>query len=304
MVMPFENQSSAPGLEWIAESFPEVLSQRMSTPRIYVISRDDREYAFDHSGVPSTVLPSRATIYRVAEQMDADFVVMGSYTFDGKTFSAKAQLLDMKKLHLYPSVESSGPLPSLIDLQTALAWQLLQQMPAHPAGTREQFVASFKPIRLDAFENYIRGSLATSPQQRIHYFHDAIKLNPNYTLAMLALGKTYYTSHEYESASSWFSRIPKTATVSGEADFLLGMSEFYRGNFDKSYAAFNSIASRLPLTEVYNNMGVVEARVDIAPTRLSTSPRRWQPTATIRIIATTWQLPSTRTAITQERLGS
>lgn len=260
MVMPFENQSSAPGLEWIAESFPEVLSQRMSTPRIYVMSRDDREYAFDHSGVPSTVLPSRATIYRVAEQMDTDFVVMGSYNFDGKTFSAKAQLLDMKKLHLFPVVQSNGPLLSLIDVQTTLAWQLLQQVPSHPTVTREQFVSSFQPIRLDAFENYVRGSLATSPQQRIHYFHDAIKLNPNYTLAMLALGKTYFKSHEYESASSWFARIPKSATVSGEADFLLGMSEFYRGNFDKSYAAFNAIANRLPLTEVYNNIGVVEAR--------------------------------------------
>jgi Tfp pilus assembly protein PilF/TolB-like protein len=260
MVMPFENQSSAPGLEWIGESFSEVLSQRMASPHLYITSRDDRDYAFDHSGVPSTVLPSRATIYRVAEQMDADYVVLGSYTFDGKAFSAKAQLLDMKKLHLFPPVDSSGPLPSLIELQTALAWQLLQQMPTRPTRTREQFMASFPPIRLDAFEDYIRGILATSYQQRIHYFHDAVKLNPNYTIAMLQLGKTYYDAHEYESASSWFTRIPKTSEVAGEAYFLLGMSEFYRGNFDKSYAAFSYLSTRVPLTEVYNNMGVVEAR--------------------------------------------
>ncbi len=260
MVMPFENQSSAPGLEWISESFPEVLSQRLATPRIYIMSRDDRDYAFDHSGVPSTVLPSRATIYRVAEQMDADYVVMGSYTFDGKTFSAKAQLLDMKKLHLYPTVSSSGPLTSLIDLQTALAWQILQQLPTHPNMPREQFMAAFAPIRLDAFENYIRGILATSSQQKVHYFHEAVKLDPNYTLAMLNLGKTYFDSHEYESASAWFARIPKTSTVAGEANFLLGMSEFYRGNFEKSFAAFSFLLTRVPLTEVYNNLGVVEAR--------------------------------------------
>ncbi len=260
MVMPFENQSTAPGLEWIGESFSEVLSQRLASSHIYVMSRDDRDYAFDHSGVPATVLPSRATIYRVAEQMDADYVVMGSYTFDGKTFGAKAQLLDMKKLHLYAPVDSSGPLASLIDLQTALAWQLLQQMPNHPAMTREQFLAAFPPIRLDAFENYIRGILATGYQQKVHYFHDAVKLNPNYTLAMLQLGKTYYDHHEYESASSWFARIPKTSPVSGEANFLLGMSEFYRGNFEKSYAAFSYLSTLVPLTEVYNNIGVVEAR--------------------------------------------
>ncbi len=260
MIMPFENQSSAPGLEWIGEAFPEVLSQRMASPRLYVISRENRSYAFDHSGIPLTVLPSRASIYRVAEQMDADYVVLGSYTFDGKTFAATAQLLDMKKLHLYPPVDSSGGLTNLIDLQTMLAWQLLQQMPSPPPITRDQFLKASPPIRLDAFENYIRGILATSHQQKVHYFRDAVKRNPNYTLAMLQLGKTYYDSHEYESASAWFARVPKTDSAAGEANFLLGMSEFYRGNFDKAFAAFSYLATRLPLTEVYNNMGVVEAR--------------------------------------------
>ncbi len=243
MVMPFQNQSSSPGLEWISEAFPEVLSQRMASPRIYVISRDDRSYAFDHSGIPSTVLPSRATIYHVAEQMDVDYVVLGSYTYDGTTFAASAQLLDMKKLHLSPMVTSSGPLTNLIDLQTMLAWQLLQQMPVPPQISRDQFLKASPPIRLDAFENYIRGVLASGELQRVHYFRDAIKLNPNYTLAMLQLGKTYYGNHEYESAVSWFSRVPKTDPVAGEANFLLGMSEFYRGNYEKAFAAFSYLST-------------------------------------------------------------
>jgi tetratricopeptide (TPR) repeat protein len=260
MVMPFENQSNAPGLEWIGEAFPEVLSQHLTSSQLYVISRDDRVHAFDHSGIPQNLLPSRATIYRIAEEMDADYVVMGSYTFSGNVFTAHAQLLDMKKLHLYPPVESSGPLANLIDLQTMLAWEVLQEMPVHPATTRDQFLKAVPPVRLDAFENYIRGILATSYQQRVHYFHEALKLNPNYTLAMLQLGRTYFDNHEYESASVWFARIPKTDPAIGEASFLLGLSEFYRGNFDKALAAFNYLLTRVPLTELYNNMGVAEAR--------------------------------------------
>lgn len=260
MIVPFENQSNSPGLEWIGEAFPEVLSQRLVARELYVISREDRTYAFDHSGIPQAVLPSRATIYRIAEQMDADYVVMGSYTFDGKIFTAKAQLLDMKKLHLYPPVDSSGPLTNLIAMQTSLSWQLLQQLPVHPSMTRDQFFKAFPPIRLDAFENYIRGTLAGGYQQRVHYFHDALKLNPSYTQAMLQLGKTYFDNREYESAAIWFARVPKTDDAAGEAVFLLGMSEFYRGNFDKAFAAFNFLSTRVPLTELYNNMGVVEAR--------------------------------------------
>ncbi len=102
MVMPFENQTTAPGLEWIGEAFPEVLSQRMESPG-YTSSA--ATIAATHSiirGIPQTVRPSRATVYRVAEQMDADYVVLGNYSFDGQTFKANAQLLDMKKLHLYP----------------------------------------------------------------------------------------------------------------------------------------------------------------------------------------------------------
>ena len=90
----------------------------MASPRLYLISRDDRIYAFDHVGIPDTVRPSRATVYHVAELMDADYVVLGSYGYDGTRFSGSAQLLDMKKLHLYPTVQSSGPLTNLIDVQT------------------------------------------------------------------------------------------------------------------------------------------------------------------------------------------
>jgi len=259
LVMPFENQSQVPGLEWIGEAFPEVLAQRMASAQLYVIGRDDRVYAFDHAGIPAAVHPSRATIYRIAEQMDADYVVLGFYNFDGSVFSATAQLLDMKKLHLYPPVQSQGPLSNLIDLQTSLAWELLEQTPAHPAKTREQFVTASAVIRLDAFENYVRGILAADPQQRVRYFRTALRLNPNYTPAMLQLGKTYYDEREYEAAASWFSRIPKNDPSSGEATFLLGMSEYYRASYDKAYAAFSSLAGRLPLTEVYNNLGVVES---------------------------------------------
>jgi tetratricopeptide (TPR) repeat protein len=192
--------------------------------------------------------------------MDADYVVLGSYDFDGSTFVASAQLLDMQKLHLGPLVESKGPLTDLIKLQTALAYSLLVQLPNPPAVSREQFLQTSAPIRLDAFEAYIRGTLATNRQQKIRYFHDAIRLNPTYTLAMLRLGKAYYDNHEYELASSWFVRVPKNDAVAGEAAFLLGMSEFYRAAYDKSFAAFNGLVGRLPLTEVYNNLGVVESR--------------------------------------------
>ena len=260
LIMPFENHSRVVGADWISEACPEVLSQRMSSPKVYVIDRDDRVFAFDHAGVPVAVRPSRATTFRVAEQMGADYVVLGSYEVTDSTFQVTAQLLDVKDLKLHPVIQSRGPLADFVDLQTAVAWQLLHEMPNPQPGTQQQFVKSAPPIRLDAFENYVRGVVTTSRQSKIHYFKEALRLNPNYSVAALELGKVYYDSHDYEQAAVWFGKIPQNDPFAGEATFLLGMSEYYRGSLDRAYAAFNSLVTRIPLTEVYNNLGVVDAR--------------------------------------------
>jgi len=260
LIMPFENRSKLAGVDWLSEGCPEVLAERMSSDGVYVLSRDDRMFAFDRAGVPAAARPSRATIFRVAEQMGADYVVLGSYQVADSTFQTSAQLLDVKNLRLDSPAQATGPLTEFVNLQTGLAWQLLRQTAHPPPATQQQFVQSSSPVRLDAFENYIRGVSAINRQQKLHYFKEALRLNPAYASASLQLGKVYYDGHEYEQAATWLSKVPKEDESSGEATFLLGMTEYYRGNMERSYAAFNSLAARLPLTEVYNNLGVVDAR--------------------------------------------
>jgi tetratricopeptide (TPR) repeat protein len=260
VVLPFENASKAPGLEWIAESFPEVLGNRFASPLLYIVSRDDRNYAFDRAGIPANVRLSRATLFRIAEQMDVDFVVLGTYKFDGQAFTARAQLLDMKRLRLSPEQTESGTLVKLIDVQSALAWDLLRLIHPELLPSRDQFMTAAPAIRLDAFENYVRGVVASDRPLKIKHFREAIRLNPDYTLALLQLGRTYFDGREYEQAASWFARIPRGDPAAREAGFYLGLSAYYLGDFAKAEEAFNYVAARLPLTEVYNNLGVVAGR--------------------------------------------
>jgi len=260
LVLPFENASAAPGLQWISEAFPEVLGQRLSSPSLYVISREDRHYAFDRMGIPTAVRPSRATLYRIAEQMDADYVVLGEYSFDGQLFRANAQVLDMRTLRLSKQHMAAGPLVSLIDIQREIAWQVLHSIDPQINVSRQEFLREAVPVRLDAFENYIRGVLATTRQEKTRYFREALRLNPQYTPVMLALGKTYFAGREYEQAANWFARIPRTDTCAAEANFMLGLSSYYSGHFDKAEQAFRFTESRLPLIEVYNNLGVIASR--------------------------------------------
>ncbi len=260
VILPFENASKAPGIEWIGESFPEVLGQRMSIPSLSMYSRADRVAAFDRLGVPANLRPSRATAYRIAEEMDVDYLVMGAYTFDGQTFSATAQLLDMNKLRLYPEVKEAGPLVKLIDIQTALAWDVMRLLNPMLVTSKNGFVKASQPIRLDALEAYVRGMIAGSGAERARQLLIATRLKPDYYAAILELGKTYYEQREYEQAARWLSRIPKTDARAKEANFFLGLSDYYLGQYEAAAAAFEFVASRLPLTEVYNNLGVVASR--------------------------------------------
>lgn len=259
VVLPFENESKAPGLEWIGESFPEVLGQRFSGA-LYVISREDRNYAFDRAGIPVSTHLSRETLFRIAETMDADYVVLGSYNYDGQNFSATAQVLDMKALKLSPEVTESGALVKLIEVQNALSWDLLRRVRPDAAGSKETFLASAPAIRLDAFENYVRGVVATSQPARIKYFREAVRLNPDYWMAALALGRTYFDGRDYEQAETWLAKVPQDTAIGREASFYLGLASYYLGHYDRAEAAFSFLASGMPLSEVYNNLGVVASR--------------------------------------------
>lgn len=260
LVMPFENRSKVVGVDWLSEACSEVLMQRMESPGLYLVDRDERMHALDHAGVPAAARPSRATIFRVAEQMDADYVVLGSYEVSGDRFQATGQLLEVKNLKLHPEIKSSGPLAEFVALQTSMAWTLLHEMPNPSQVSEQQFVKNAPVIRLDAFENYVRGVVSTNRSQKIKYFKEALRLNPGYAAAAFELGRVYYEGHDYEQAVAWLSKVPKEDASGGEAMFLVGMSEYNRGNLERSYAAFNSLLARLPLTELYNNLGVVDGR--------------------------------------------
>jgi TolB-like protein len=121
MVIPFDNVSRVPGLEWIGDAFPEILQKRLTSPLLYVLGRDERLRAYDQLGLPAEVHPSRATVYRISEQLDLDYVVFGRYAFDGRQLTARAQVLDMRRNHLFNPVTQSAPLVDLMDVQTAVA---------------------------------------------------------------------------------------------------------------------------------------------------------------------------------------
>ena len=244
----------------MGEAFPEVLSQRLGSANQFAVSRASRDYAFERSGIPSNAKISRATLYRIAEQMDVDEIVIGSFDYDGATFSTRARSLNMRTLQLSAEQVESGPLTKVIDIMTALTWDLQRSSSPALTTSRNDFIASWPPVRLDAFENYIRGITAATKEEKLARLREAVRMNPNYSLAFLELGKALYDARDYQAAANTLARVNSSDPASLEANFYLGLAAFYSNDLDRAENAFAYVASLLPLAEVTNNRGVAIAR--------------------------------------------
>src|SRR5580704_17847244 len=91
LVFPFERVSTTPRLEWTSEGMEELTIQRLSAARQQVYSHSGRLSEMDLYGMPGLATLSRATMLRMAQEMDADFVVFGNFTSDGKNITVNAR---------------------------------------------------------------------------------------------------------------------------------------------------------------------------------------------------------------------
>jgi tetratricopeptide (TPR) repeat protein len=264
LVLPFDNRSGNPSLSWIGDSFPDTLNKRLSSVGFLTISHDDRVFALDHLGLPADFRPSRATTIRIAQQLDANFVVIGSYNVTGtdgnERIAIQARVLTIEQLKLSPPVDDSAELNRLFDAENAIAWKISRIVDPHLTVSEQTFLAAPGAVPLPAFEDYIRGTNATTPAEQIKRLKDAVKLAPDYASALLALGKQQYAARDYDAAAATLAKVPHSDRLALEANFYLGLSRFNSANYAAAQQAFAFVATNLPLSEVVNDEGVALER--------------------------------------------
>jgi tetratricopeptide (TPR) repeat protein len=260
LVLPFDNRSGQSNLGWIGDSFPYTLDQRLSSAGFLTISRDDRLYALDHLGLPAGFRPSRATTIRIAQTLDADFVIVGSYNVQDGRIDVQAQVLEVNQLRMSEPLKDSSELARLFDVENAIAWKVAQRMDPHFAIAEQTFLAAEGGVRLSSFEDYIRGSSAPTQDERLKRLQAAVAETPNYAAALLALGKEQYAAFQYEAAAATLAKVPPTDRLALEAGFYRGLARFNIAKYAEAASAFAFVAGSLPLPEVVNDQGVAASR--------------------------------------------
>ena len=267
VTMPFENLSGRTEYNWVGESFAAALADLFDKPGLVAIRPDERNVAYKQEGLPPTAILTRATMIKIAERAGASLVVMGTYRIAGEgresTIAITGRVVDIREGRLVgKEYNRGGPLVDLQKLQGDLAYEILYQHNQALPFSRDQITTDATIAPIGAFENFIKGTLTRDRDARIGFLDRAIKeyaekTKLQYIAAIFELGRIRFEAAEYKEALEQLVLVDGKNPRYDEAQFYVGVAQDALGQTDAALATLKNLAARLPLFEVYNNIGVL-----------------------------------------------
>jgi tetratricopeptide (TPR) repeat protein/TolB-like protein len=268
LVFPFENDGASPRLDWLCEGLEELTIQRLSAAGQQVYTHAGRTSELDRYGLPPTARFSHATMLRIAADLDADFVVFGKFHSDDKALTVETRVLRVSPTKLSAPIRESGQLEALMELHTRLVWKLLAANDRGFPLNVAEFSRLQRPLRLDAFEHYIRGLLANEDEGRLRELRESARLEPDWPEPAFALGQAYFSRRDCDSALPWLARVPAAHPRATEAIFTSGVCRLLQNQPDKAEEVFlglqaqlkNHLVAGAELPEILNDLALAQAR--------------------------------------------
>ncbi len=256
-------------MDWLGEGLEELTIQRLAGAGEQVYSRAGRLVEQERYGLPRSSKLSRATMLHIGEDLDADFVVFGRFTASATSLTIESRILKVSPARLLPALRETGTLNSLMDLHTRLVWRMLSSSDRNYSLNLAAFTKRQRPLRLDAFEHYVRGLLASEDDARLRELREASRLEPEWPEPNFAMAEAYFTRRDCESALVWYARVPKTHDRYAQAVFATGVCRLLLNQPDRAEEVFTSLqaASRNNMVsgaglppEVLNDLAIALAR--------------------------------------------
>jgi tetratricopeptide (TPR) repeat protein len=271
LTMSFENISGKPEYHWIGESFAVTMSDLLEIPGLVVLSRDERNLAYERQGLHTNAILARAAMIKVAEAAQANLVLIGDYDIGGDqnnvTIAITAKLIETREGRLVGNkvFNFSGPLTDLQVMQGQLAWNILYERDPSLPYTREKMISRARSIPPRAFESFVKGLLTTDEKLRENFLRRAIQEYDSeagaghYAQAVYELGMLYYSQRNFAEATKLLSRLTRDDPHYTESQYFYGLAAWNTGNINEAAAVYEKLVAPLPMPEVFNNAGALLA---------------------------------------------
>lgn len=272
LVLQFHNGSQFPDLNWVGASISETLRSEFDGVGQIVFDRGSVKEAMRRLSLRPGAEFTKATLIRLGQTLDADYVCYGSYDAhltNGDTqlknsgIQLSAHYLDLRKLHEGPDMAEAGKLSDLPRLEQHLAWESLKYLEPGNKLPLDSFLSPSKFPRLDAEESYIRGLLSTNKDQQQKWFTQALVLDPHFTGPAFELGKLLLERKDYRKAIPWLDHVGAGDSRYAEARFKMGLCAYALDDYNSAAAYFRDVLKQFPMNEVYNNLGAAESQLNL-----------------------------------------
>lgn len=253
VVFPFENTGHDGQMDWMGEALSELAIQRLAGHGPIIFSREERLAALEKMGLPAYSPLSRATMLKIAGEVDADYVVFGEFTPDDKNVRVTARVLGVNPPRLSTPLTETGAVDAVAEIQARVSWRVLCMVrnslsadaPCEASSDgAQQFLRGTMRVRPDALEYFVRGLQNPDDEGRLRDLREASKLEPDWDEPIFSIGQTYYARRDCESALGWFDRVPGGSSHAAEAGFDSGVCQLLRNDPLRAESAFAALAGR------------------------------------------------------------
>lgn len=185
VVLPLKNLSGDAGQDYFADGMTEALTTGLA--RIESLQVISRTSAMQYKAAKKS-LPA------IARELHADAAVEGSVQRSGSRVRVTAQLVRASDdRHLWADTYERD-FRDVLALQDDVASDIAKQIESRLGGPKPAPAPKTQAVNSEAYENYLRANYYLDSfdlQKSIDYFHQAIKLDPNYAPAYAHMAQAY-----------------------------------------------------------------------------------------------------------------
>jgi tetratricopeptide (TPR) repeat protein len=254
LVMPFENVRRDPRIFWLGEASAVLLTDAVNALGGDAVTRQERQQAFVRLKVPPAAVLTDATFIRIGQVVGAAEIVVGTLQLDADLLTVRARRIALDTGRVSADIVERSSMSEMF-----VAFERIARQIAPPSDKTTAQILRLQP-RVDVFANFIKGMLAETPQTAINYLWAALKLDPTFERARLALWDVYATQNDYGHALDAVAAIAPESPYATRAQFLSGLAKLELKQYEDAFKIFSALADADPSAAVLNNLGIVQLR--------------------------------------------
>lgn len=260
IVFPLAGLAGKSTLQWLSEGVAQSISGQLGSRGLNTMDRSERIRLVESLDLPPGARLSRASMIRVAQRAESDFIVMGSYSGTVQNLKISVRTLDVKTLKLGGEMVANGPLSALPQMENELAWLILSNNGLDKGISRAEFQKRLRKVPNQAYASYIQSLDAPNDSDQLHLLLKAVESHSDFPDAQFRLGRAYFRKGDCGSAIPHFLVGETEASTQGENDFMRGTCFLQGDQLPDAIQAFGHMLQFSRPFEALNNLGVAYLR--------------------------------------------